>query len=86
MIRHVELGATPISRLRTLSALVGIGRVSLGGNRPGKIYGLLTCRAGKRMNVANRVFFSDEAEAILAGFRPCAVCLPAQYKAWQREQ
>ncbi|GAB3780497.1 hypothetical protein GCM10028818_32810 [Spirosoma horti] len=63
-----------------------MGRVRFGGHRPGKIYGLLTCRAGKRMKVDNRVFFRDEAEAIQAGYRPCAVCMPIQYRAWQREQ
>lgn len=86
MIRHVDLGPTPFSRLRTLSQLVSVGCVSLGGNRPGKIYGLLTCRAGKRMKVDNQVFFQNETEAVQAGYRPCAVCLPTQYRVWQREQ
>jgi hypothetical protein len=32
----------------------------------------------------NRVFFADEATAIAAGYRPCAVCLPEQYGEWRR--
>ena len=30
-----------------------------------------------------RVFFADEATAIAAGYRPCAVCLPDEYRAWK---
>lgn len=33
--------------------------------------------------VQHRVFFADAAIAIAAGYRPCAVCLPAQYTAWK---
>jgi methylphosphotriester-DNA--protein-cysteine methyltransferase len=29
------------------------------------------------------VFFADEETAIGAGYRPCAVCLPAEYAAWK---
>jgi hypothetical protein len=43
----------------------------LGGNRRLKIY-------AKR-----RVFFADEATAIAAGYRPCAVCMPAEYRRWK---
>lgn len=56
----------------------------LGGHRRGKRYGKLDCRAALRAiarggYVKNRVFFLDEAAAIAAGFRPCAVCMPAEY-------
>lgn len=59
-----------------------------GGYRPGKIYGRLDCRSASRAianggYVKNRVFFSDEATAIAAGYRPCAVCLPEKYRAWK---
>lgn len=83
MIHQTELGATRFSQLRTLVWLVGNDAVALGGNRPGKIYGRLNCRAGKRMNVRNRVFFRDQSQAVAAGFRPCAVCLPEAYRSWK---
>jgi methylphosphotriester-DNA--protein-cysteine methyltransferase len=61
---------------------------SLGGHRRTKIYGRLDCRAALRAitrggYVENRVFFADEATAIAAGYRPCAVCMPAEYSRWK---
>jgi methylphosphotriester-DNA--protein-cysteine methyltransferase len=35
------------------------------------------------MKVENRVFFRDETEAKQQRYRPCAVCLPKQYRAWK---
>jgi methylphosphotriester-DNA--protein-cysteine methyltransferase len=60
----------------------------LGGHRKTKVYGLLDCRAARRAiaaggYVTNRVFFADEATAVGAGYRPCAVCLPDAYRAWK---
>lgn len=83
MIRHTNLGETPFARRRALFILIKHSEVTLGGNRPGKIYGYLSCRAGKRMKVENRVFFSDETEAIANGYRPCARCMPGEYKIWK---
>ena len=59
-----------------------------GGHKPAKIYGRLDCpsalRAITRGGYARyRVFFADEAAAIAAGYRPCAVCCPDRYRAWQ---
>ncbi|MEU7144354.1 Ada metal-binding domain-containing protein [Nocardia sp. NPDC046473] len=59
-----------------------------GGHRRGRIYGRLDCPSALRALSrgayrAHRVFFADEATAISAGYRPCAVCLPAQYAAWK---
>jgi methylphosphotriester-DNA--protein-cysteine methyltransferase len=58
-----------------------------GGNRRLKIYGRLDCpsalRALTRGYSKRRVFFADEAAAIAAGFRPCAVCMPAEYRRWK---
>jgi Metal binding domain of Ada len=59
-----------------------------GGYRPGKFYGRLDCPSALRAiarggYVKHRVFFADEATAIAAGYRPCAVCLPAQHAAWK---
>jgi len=83
MISHLSLGQTAIARRRKLIALIRKGEVTLGGYGKGKIYGTLDCSAGKRMNVDNRMFFEDEAEAIKEGFRPCARCLPGAYKSWK---
>ncbi|SKZ70705.1 Uncharacterised protein [Mycobacteroides abscessus subsp. abscessus] len=64
---------------------------SLGGHRRSRIYGELDCTSALRTiarggYVNNRVFFADEATAIAAGFRPCAVCLPEKYRAWRQAQ
>jgi methylphosphotriester-DNA--protein-cysteine methyltransferase len=61
---------------------------SLGGHRRQRVYGRLTCRAATQAierggYVKDRVFFIDERTARAAGYRPCAVCMPAQYKAWK---
>lgn len=60
----------------------------LGGHRRGKLYGRLDCRAAVRAiaaggYVTHRVFFADEATAVAAGYRPCAVCLPEPYRKWR---
>ena len=31
----------------------------------------------------HRVFFADATTAAAAGFRPCAVCMPDDYRAWK---
>jgi hypothetical protein len=63
----------------------------LGGHRRNKIYGSLDCAGAARWiakghYVKQRVFFTDEATAIAAGYRPCANCLPDAYKAWKATQ
>ena len=60
------------------------GEIALAGHRPRKVYGRLDCRSGRtKMKRHNRVFFASEAEAIQAGYRPCAVCMPEAYRAWK---
>ena len=59
-----------------------------GGHRKSKIYGRLDCRAALRAiaaggYVTNRVFFAEEHIAVATGYRPCAVCLPEEYRAWK---
>jgi len=60
-----------------------------GGNSPDrKIYGRLDCksalaRIARGQYVGRRVFFADEAAAIAAGYRPCGVCMKAEYAAWK---
>src|ERR1700737_3931293 len=61
---------------------------TLGGHRRSHIYGRLDCppalppiaRGGY---TSDRLFFLNEEYARAAGYRPCAVCLPAAYAAWQ---
>lgn len=64
-------------------------RGAFGGHRGGKLYGRLDCRAALQAiarggYVKHRVFFIDEATAIAAGYRPCAVCMPGEYAAWKQ--
>jgi Metal binding domain of Ada len=61
---------------------------TLGGHRRGRIYGRLDCPSASRAiarggYVTNRVFFATEHDAITAGYRPCAVCLPDEYAKWK---
>ena len=61
---------------------------TLGGHRRSKVYGRLDCAGAARWiakgkYVKHRVFFADEATAIAAGYRPCAGCMPVQYRAWK---
>ncbi len=61
---------------------------TVGGHRRGRLYGRLDCPSALRAiarggYVAHRVFFADEATAVAAGYRPCAVCLPAAYAHWK---
>jgi hypothetical protein len=64
----------------------------LGGYRgKDKLYGRLDCKSAlgflvKGHYAAKRVFFKDEAAAKAAGFRPCARCMPAEYKRWKATQ
>ncbi|NWD26729.1 metal-binding protein [Pseudomonas yamanorum] len=58
---------------------------TLGGHRRSRLYGKFDCRAALQAiarggYVKNRVFFLDEATAIAAGYRPCAVCMPDEYR------
>jgi methylphosphotriester-DNA--protein-cysteine methyltransferase len=62
---------------------------TLGGHRRTRIYGRLDCPGALRAlarggYAASRVFFADEADAVAAGYRPCAVCLRPRYDAWRR--
>jgi Metal binding domain of Ada len=64
---------------------------TLGGHRRNKLYGRLDCPSALRWLarghiVRHRVFFADEATAVAAGYRPCAVCLPEQYRTWKAAQ
>lgn len=61
---------------------------TLGGHRGTKVYGRLDCPSALRAVAKgtyqkNRVFFADEMTARAAGYRPCAVCMRAEYRAWK---
>lgn len=63
-------------------------RGTIGGHRGTRIYGRLDCPSAL-CAIANggyvkyRVFFVDEPAAIAAGYRPCAECMPVQYRQWK---
>jgi len=63
---------------------------TLGGHRRSKVYGRLDCPGAARALARGgpyakyRVFFADEATAIKAGYRPCWLCMRAEYAAWRR--
>ena len=60
----------------------------LGGHKKLKIYGRLDCPSAlkyieKGQYIQHRVFFETEEIAISAGYRPCAKCMPKEYKKWK---
>lgn len=64
---------------------------TLGGHSRGRLYGRLDCPSALRAlargwYVGHRVFFADEATAVAAGYRPCAVCLPREYARWKADK
>ena len=86
-------GDGPERRLHTLVGRDGLPYRSLssgtvGGHRRTRVYGRLDCPSALRAiagghYVTHRVFFADEATAVEAGYRPCAVCLPTEYARWK---
>jgi methylphosphotriester-DNA--protein-cysteine methyltransferase len=64
---------------------------TIGGHRGTKIFGRLDCSTARRAiarggYVNHRVFFVDPDTATRAGYRPCAVCMPAAYQTWKARQ
>jgi len=84
MIKHSNLGDTAFGRLRGLKHLIDSGGIIFGGNRKLKIYAMLNCPSGKRMKVENRVFFSDEQDAVNQGYQPCGNCMKVAYQKWHK--
>ena len=59
-----------------------------GGHKKLKIYGMLDCPSAKRYIKQgkyenHRVFFANEEDAVNAGYRPCAICMPEKYEEWK---
>jgi methylphosphotriester-DNA--protein-cysteine methyltransferase len=64
---------------------------TVGGNKRLRIYGRLDCPSAlyyikQGLYIENRVFFLDTNTAKKAGYRPCAKCLPQEYKKWKNEK
>lgn len=79
MIRHSE-----ISNIE-LRISIRHEEIALSGNMMLKIYGVLHCSTGKRMNKENRVFFKSKEEATATGFRACGLCMRSEYKKWKND-
>lgn len=77
MLKHIE-----ISKI-LLKSSIGKKEIILAGNLNLKIYGLLSCKSGKRMKKENRIFFESEKTAIKNGYRPCGLCMKEKYKNWK---
>ncbi len=77
MINHIDLTD------KVLYQKIKNRKITLGGNRNLKIYGLLSCKSGKRMHKSNRVFFASITEAEMQGYRPCGHCQKNAYKNWK---
>ena len=83
----------PATRTYTLVGADGkdyrsLNKGTIGGHEGSKLFGRLDCPAALRAierggYVGHRVFFADQVTATKAGFRPCAVCLPDEYRAWK---
>ncbi|WP_329125583.1 Ada metal-binding domain-containing protein [Streptomyces sp. NBC_01465] len=61
---------------------------TFGGYRPDRIYGRLDCWSARNAiarggYTAQRVFFAHESDAVAAGYRPCAKCMPDAYAVWK---
>jgi hypothetical protein len=83
MIDHQNLDKAGFAGRRQLAVLILERRILFAGNRQLKIYGTLGCCSGKRMKALNRVFFTNEEEALSNGYRPCAHCLRKKYRLWR---
>lgn len=83
MILHSEIGDKSFKTSRKLKNMISENLIALGGNKNLKIYGTLTCKSGKRMQLKNRVFFENELEAITRGYRPCGHCMREKYLKWK---
>ena len=71
------------------SRVTGTTKGTIGGYRKERRYGRLDCKLARRalangaLYAQQRVFFADEAAAVAAGYHPCSVCMPVEYKAWR---
>ncbi|QNL51041.1 metal-binding protein [Olivibacter sp. SDN3] len=80
MIYHLEISD------RDLRSKIRRQTILMGGNRKLKIYGQLSCSSGKKIKKANRVFFTNEEEALKQDYRPCGHCKRVAYKQWKKQK
>lgn len=78
MWEHIEI------EKQEVFGLIKSKSIKFAGNKKLKIYGSLRCKSGKRMKKENRIFFTNEEDAISAGYRPCAHCLNKPYLNWKQ--
>lgn len=83
MIKYIDLGETALDRIVAVNSQIRNGRIKFAGDSRTNIYGLLNCASGKRTKVENKVFFKNEEEALIVGFRPCSHCMNEKYKLWK---
>lgn len=83
MVTHLSLGKTTYLRAKKLHELIESKQIVIAGNKRFKIYGLISCKAGKRMRPENRVFFMSTEEVNQKQFRPCGICLKNVYNIWK---
>jgi methylphosphotriester-DNA--protein-cysteine methyltransferase len=76
MIYHIDVE-------KNMHRLIRSSKIRFAGNAKLRIYGLLSCTSGKRMNIRNRVFFESIEEAEQSGYRPCGHCMRKEYKRWK---
>ncbi|WP_300600526.1 Ada metal-binding domain-containing protein [Niabella sp.] len=86
MLYHKDLGKHPEERNRQTRKLIRSGHIQFAGYKKARVYGLLSCASGKKMKLEHRVFFTDEAEALALGYRPCGHCMREPYKKWKAAQ
>jgi hypothetical protein len=86
-IQEKQYFLTDSENKQFLSSIPG----NIGGHNKLRIYGRWDCPSAAR-HIANgkyvqhRVFFADETAATSAGYRPCAVCMPEEYKQWKTKK
>ncbi|OJV14362.1 MAG: metal-binding protein [Dyadobacter sp. 50-39] len=83
MIKHEKIGPESFATSRKLKEMIDNRQITVAGNRNLKIYGRLSCGSGKRMKRSNRVFFTDERDALAHGYRPCGHCMREAHLKWK---
>ena len=84
MLSHSKLGPKSFAASKKLYWLIAGKDICFAGNKNLKIYGLLSCKSGRRMKRENRVFFNSEREAIENDYRPCGHCMKTAYAEWKK--